>query len=65
MVRVRPFLCSKEGAGEVDRAFVLHRLDKVDTADGIKGIRPIADLGVPYPMLLYERFLGRPFRRPS
>jgi len=51
----------KQGTGDVDRALVLHRLDKVDTAAGIESIRPIADLGVPYPVLLYERFLGRPF----
>ena len=44
-----------EGAGTV------HRLDKVDTKEGIKSLQPIADLGVPYAMLLYERFLGRPF----
>ncbi|RWA78215.1 hypothetical protein [Mesorhizobium sp.] len=49
------------GAGDVDRALILHRLDKVDTAAGMASIRPIADLGVPYPVLLYERFLGRPF----
>lgn len=40
---------------------VLHRLDKVDTKEGIKSLQPIADLGVPYAVLLYERFLGRPF----
>ena len=40
---------------------VLHRLDKVDTKDGLKSLQPVADLGVPYPVLLYERFLGRPF----
>jgi hypothetical protein len=40
---------------------VLHRLDKADTKDGIKSLQPVADLGVPYPVLLYERFLGRPF----
>jgi hypothetical protein len=40
---------------------ILHRLDKADTKEGIKSIQPIADLGIPYPMLLYERFLGRPF----
>ena len=40
---------------------VLHRLDKVDTRDGLKSLQPIVDLGVPYAMLLYERFLGRPF----
>lgn len=42
-------------------AAVLHRLDKVDTRDGLLSLAPISDLGVPYPVLLYERFLGRPF----
>lgn len=51
----------EQGVGDVDRALILHRLDKVDTAEGIASLRPIADLGVPYPVLLYERFLGRPF----
>jgi hypothetical protein len=49
------------GTNGVDQALILHRLDKVDTAGGVGSIRPIADLGVPYPVLLYERFLGRPF----
>lgn len=40
---------------------ILHRLDKADTREGLKSLQPIADLGVPYPVLLYERFLGRPF----
>lgn len=40
---------------------ILHRLDKADTRNGLKSIQPLADLGVPYAMLLYERFLGRPF----
>jgi len=40
---------------------VLHRLDKADTNEGIKSLQPVVDLGVPYPVLLYERFLGRPF----
>jgi hypothetical protein len=48
------------GAG-LPVAALLHRLDKVDTKEGIKSIQPIADLGVPYAVLLYERFLGRPF----
>lgn len=39
----------------------IHRLDKVDTKDGPKAIQTVAALGVPYAMLLYERFLGRPF----
>jgi len=39
----------------------LHRLDKADTRSGVKGISSLADMGVPYAMVLYERFLGRPF----
>lgn len=39
----------------------LHRLDKADTAEGLIGMQSLADRGVPYAMLLYERFLGRPF----
>jgi hypothetical protein len=39
----------------------LHRLDKADTKEGVRSLQPVADLGVPYPVLLYERFLGRPF----
>ena len=39
----------------------LHRLDKADTKYGIDSIRNLAGIGAPYAMLLYERFLGRPF----
>jgi hypothetical protein len=39
----------------------LHRLDKADTKNGTGSIRHLAGMGVPYAMLLYERFLGRPF----
>jgi len=39
----------------------LYRLDKADTKNGLASLQPLADLGVPYAMLLYERFLGRPF----
>ena len=39
----------------------LHRLNKVDTKRGLESIKSIAGMGVPYAMLLYERFLGRPF----
>jgi hypothetical protein len=39
----------------------LYRLDKADTRQGLSSLQPLADLGVPYAMLLYERFLGRPF----
>jgi len=48
------------GVPEVDEK-QLHRLDKADTKRGIDGIKHLAGLGVPYAMLLYERFLGRPF----
>ena len=46
---------------DIDDAKFIHRLNKVDTASGIGGIETLAGMGVPYPMLLYERFLGRPF----
>jgi len=39
----------------------LHRLDKADTRNGIDSLKYLAGIGVPYAMLLYERFLGRPF----
>lgn len=39
----------------------LHRLDKADTRRGIDSIRNLSGIGAPYAMLLYERFLGRPF----
>lgn len=48
------------GVPEVDAA-QLHRLDKVDTKRGIESIKNLAGMGVPYAMLLYERFIGRPF----
>lgn len=43
---------------EVDK---IHRLNKADTKGGLKAIEHVAAMGVPYAMLLYERFLGRPF----
>lgn len=49
-----------KGAPEVS-AMSIHRLDKADTKSGISGLRSFAEMGVPYAMLLYERFLGRPF----
>ncbi len=39
----------------------LHRLDKADTKSGLNSIKVMSELGAPYAMLLYERFLGRPF----
>jgi hypothetical protein len=39
----------------------LHRLDKIDTKESLGSLQTLANIGVPYAMLLYERFLGRPF----
>ena len=49
-----------EGAPEVGKDRI-HRLDKADTAGGPDGLRRLSSMGIPYAMLLYERFLGRPF----
>ena len=49
-----------EGAPQVE-AEQIYRLEKADTSAGLDTIRTLAGLGVPYAMLLYERFLGRPF----
>lgn len=49
-----------EGAPATE-ANKLHRLDKADTKSGADSIQTLAGIGVPYAMLLYERFLGRPF----
>ncbi|MHB8908396.1 MAG: PDDEXK family nuclease [Syntrophales bacterium] len=50
----------QEGAPEVS-SDKLHRLDKADTKTGMNGVQTLAGMGAPYAMLLYERFLGRPF----
>ncbi len=39
----------------------IHRLEKADTAEGLQSVRHLSRMGAPYAMLLYERFLGRPF----
>lgn len=39
----------------------LHRLNKADTIGGLPALRNLATIGTPYAMMLYERFLGRPF----
>ena len=39
----------------------LHRLYKADTVGGLPALRNLATIGTPYAMMLYERFLGRPF----
>ncbi|MCY3883194.1 MAG: hypothetical protein OXG61_13880 [Chloroflexi bacterium] len=49
-----------EGAPS-QRHDMLHRLDKADTADGLTSLQNAAHLHMPYAMLLYERYLGRPY----
>jgi hypothetical protein len=39
----------------------IHRLQKADTVGGLSALQNMAAMGAPYAMLLYERFLGRPF----
>lgn len=39
----------------------IHRLSKFDTQTGTESLRHASSQHVPYAMLLYERFLGRPF----
>lgn len=45
-------------AGAAD---TVHRLNKVDTHGGIASLQHVAAEHVPYAVLLYERYLGRPF----
>lgn len=40
---------------------VLHRLAKFDTSSGLSSIQHASRENVPYAVLLYERYLGRPF----
>ncbi len=53
-------LALTEPRPQVDEARI-HRLDKADTREGVDSIRHLTRMGAPYAMLLYERFLGRPF----
>jgi hypothetical protein len=39
----------------------IHRLSKADTQGGSASVRSAASIGLPYAMVLYERFLGRTF----
>ncbi len=39
----------------------IHRLKKADTDEGLVSLRHVASRHVPYAVLLYERYLGRPF----
>src|SRR5262245_29231118 len=53
--------CELLAEGTTEAPGVLHRLDKADTKHGLTSLQTVADLGLPYAMVLYERFLGRPF----
>lgn len=50
----------REGVPQTERVNI-HRLQKADTEAGLDSLQSMADLGAPYAMVLYERFLGRPF----
>lgn len=50
----------QQGVGVVPST-VVHRLDKADTSAGLQSVQSVSALGVPYPILLYERMLGRPY----
>lgn len=48
-------------AGEKVAEDTVHRLAKIDTTEGLNSLRHAASHHVPYAVLLYERYLGRPF----
>jgi len=48
------------GAEEAPEGLI-HRLEKIDTKEGLSSVRYVAQQHVPYAVLLYERYLGRPF----
>jgi hypothetical protein len=52
--------CIKRGASDA-AADTVHRMAKVDTMLGLSSVQHAANFHVPYSVLLYERYLGRPF----
>lgn len=50
----------RDGAVEAPDGMI-HRLDKIDTKEGLDSVCFVAEQHVPYAVLLYERYLGRPF----
>jgi len=52
--------CISQGAPKEVEG-VIHRMAKFDTLDGVKSLQYAARENVPYAILLYERYLGRPF----
>lgn len=59
LIRVAIQYIEKGAPNEQDG--VLHRLAKFDTAFGLESLGHAAMENVPYAVLLYERYLGRPF----
>lgn len=51
----------RAGVPENTPTTLIHRLGKIDTQHGLDSLQAASQLGIPYAMLLYERFLGRPF----
>ncbi|MDR7301398.1 hypothetical protein [Haloactinomyces albus] len=49
-----------QGPAEAQEGMI-HRLDKIDTKEGLDSVRYAAEEHIPYAVLLYERYLGRPF----
>lgn len=58
---VKAAVASLEEGPRERTAITIHRLDKIDTVEGLKSIHNAATNGVGYVELLYERLLGRPF----
>jgi hypothetical protein len=52
--------CISQGAPKEVEG-VIHRMAKFDTSEGIESVQYAAKENVPYAVLLYERYLGRPF----
>ncbi|MGD0230289.1 MAG: hypothetical protein ABSC19_08015 [Syntrophorhabdales bacterium] len=59
LVRVAIRYISQGAPREVEG--MVHRLAKFDTHEGLDSLRYASKEAVPYPVLLYERYLGRPF----
>lgn len=49
-----------QGAPRAANGYI-HRMDKFDTSHGIESLQYAATENIPYAVLLYERYLGRPF----
>lgn len=54
--------CKAIGEGAIEAPTgMIHRLDKIDTKEGLDSVRYAAEQHIPYAVLLYERYLGRSF----